>query len=163
MKTVPFRKMVAGPGDVPEKVSYLLLATSAKNGWGGPVTSHSAYESFFSDNNGDPLQGADGPYALTTEEPPADAFWSLTVYDTSTGRFFANRDDRYHINNTMAQKNNDGMVTFLFKTECGETDVNCLYVPDGEFDIAARYYLPDEAIQSGEWTMQKPEKVGAAR
>ncbi|MDW4551712.1 DUF1214 domain-containing protein [Defluviimonas sp. D31] len=159
MKTVPFREMVAGPGDVPEKVSYLLLAASAKHAWGGPVPSHSAYEAFFADENGDPLQGANGPYAITTAEPPVDAFWSVTVYDTATGRFFDNPDDRYHINNTMAEKNADGTVTFLFKTTCMETEVNCLYVPEGAFDISARYYLPDEAIQSGEWTMPKPRKI----
>lgn len=159
IKTVPFRDMVAGPGDVPDKVSYLLLAASAKHGWGGPVPSHSAYESFFSDADGDTLIGAEGPYSLTTEEPSVDAFWSVTVYDTSTGRFFDNPADRYHINNTTAVKNDDGTVTFLFKTGCAETDVNCLYVPEGEFDIAARYYLPDERIQKGEWIMPRPEKV----
>lgn len=157
--TTPFREMVAGPGDVPDKVSYLQLAASAKHAWGGPVPSHSAYEGFFSDAKGDTLVGAEGPYTLTTEEPPVDAFWSVTVYDTSTGRFFGNPDNRYHINNTMSVKNDDGTVTFLFKTDCAEIDVNCLYVPEGEFDISARYYLPDEVIQTGEWTMPRPEKL----
>ena len=128
--TTPFREMVAGPGDVPDKVSYLQLAASAKHAWGGPVPSHSAYEGFFSDANGDTLVGAEGPYTLTTEEPPVDAFWSVTVYDTSTGRFFGNPDSRYHINNTMSVKNDDGTVTFLFKTDCAETDVN-RHPPDG--------------------------------
>ena len=159
MKTVPVRDMVAGPGDVPDKVSYLQLATGAKHGWGGPVTSHSAYELIFTDANGEPLTGAAGPYKLTTEEPSVDAFWSVTVYESATGRFFDNPDDRYHINNTMAEKNDDGTVTFLFKTKCTETDVNCLHVPEGAFDLTARYYLPDEAIQTGEWSMPKPEKV----
>jgi len=159
MKTVPVRDMVAGPGDVPDKVSYLQLAAGAKHGWGGPVTSHSAYELIFTDANGEPLTGAAGPYKLTTEEPSVDAFWSVTVYESATGRFFDNPDDRYHINNTMAEKNDDGTVTFLFKTKCTETDVNCLHVPEGAFDLTARYYLPDEAIQTGEWSMPKPEKV----
>ena len=159
MKTTPFKDMVAGPGDVPSKVSYLLLAASAKHGWGGPATSHSAYEAFYTDAKGEPLAGAKGPYTLTTEEPPVAAFWSVTVYDSSTGRFFDNPANQYHINNTMAVKNKDNTVTFLFKTKCTQTDVNCLYVPEGEFDIAARYYLPDEVIQTGEWTMPKPEKA----
>ena len=128
-------------------------------GWGGPVTSHSAYELIFTDANGEPLTGAARPYKLTTEEPSVDAFWSVTVYESATGRFFDNPDDRYHINNTMAEKNDDGTVTFLFKTKCTETDVNCLHVPEGAFDLTARYYLPDEAIQTGEWSMPKPEKV----
>jgi hypothetical protein len=159
LKTVPIGEMLAGPGDVPDKVSYLQLATGAKHGWAGPVSSHSAYELIFADANGDVMTGAVGPYTLTTEEPPVDAFWSVTVYETATGRFFDNPVDRYHINNTVAEKNEDGTVTFLFKTDCAETDINCLYVPEGEFDIAARYYLPDQVIRTGKWTMSKPERV----
>jgi len=34
--------------------------------------------------------------------------WSVTVYDTTTGRFHPNDDDCYHINNTTAVKNEDG-------------------------------------------------------
>ena len=51
--------------------------------------------------------------------------------------------------------NDDGTVTFNFKTICAEADLNCLEVPAGEFDIAARYYLPSEVIQSGEWELPK--------
>lgn len=163
LRTTPVKDMVAGPGDVPDKVSYLELATLSKHGWGGPVSSHSAYEIILADANGDPMIGADGPYKLTTEEPPVGAFWSVTVYESSTGRLFNNPADRYHINNTMAVKNDDGTVTFLFKTECTDSDVNCLYVPASAFDITARYYLPDEAIQAGEWTMPRPEKAGGAQ
>ncbi len=59
----------------------------------------------------------------------------------------------------MAVKNDDGTVTFLFKTQCTETDKNCLYVPEGAFDITARYYLPEEVIQTGAWKMPRPEKL----
>jgi len=34
--------------------------------------------------------------------------------------------------------------------------VNCLEVPAGPFDVAARYYLPEAEIMNGEWTMPKP-------
>ncbi|MFV1968098.1 MAG: DUF1254 domain-containing protein [Pirellulaceae bacterium] len=46
-ESTDFSKLIAGPGDVPEKVSYLELAAGTKGGWGGPVTSHSAYETIF--------------------------------------------------------------------------------------------------------------------
>ena len=83
-----------------------------------------------------------------------DAFWSITVYDTDRGGFLhPNKDDRYHINDTTAVKNEDGTVTFLFKQSCEEGDINCLEVPAGRFDLATRYYLPDESIQSGDWTL----------
>jgi len=152
----PFRELVAGPDDVPGKVSYLRFAAGTKGGWGGPVTSHSSYETLFFGVDGKKLDGGRGTYTVTTEEPPVDAFWSLTVYDTERGGFLhPNKDDRYHINGTTAVENDEGNVTFLFKQSCAPEDQNCLEVPAGEFDIAARYYLPGEAIQTGSWTLPK--------
>lgn len=156
--STPFSKLVAGADDVPDKVSYLQLAAGTKFGWGGPVTSHSAYESFMSDKNGKALTGKNGTYTVTTKEPPVNAFWSITVYDTERGGFLhPNKDDRYHINNTGAVKNDNGTVTFTFKTTCGRDDLNCLEVPEGQFDLATRYYLPKEDIRSGKWTFPPPE------
>ena len=156
-KTVPYLEMIAGPGQEPGKdVSYLNFATGTKEGYGGPDPSHSAYESMYNDESGETLDGSKGEYALTTEAPPVKAFWSVTVYDSTTGRFHPNDDDRYHINNTTAVKNEDGTYTFRFKVKCEEGDVNCLEVPAGPFDVAVRYYLPEPEIMSGEWTMPKP-------
>ncbi|WP_136806763.1 DUF1214 domain-containing protein [Desulfosediminicola flagellatus] len=156
-KTVPYSEMIAGPGQEPGKdVSYLNFATGTKEGWGGPATSHSAYESWYNDEAGETLDGSKGEYALTTEVPKVKAFWSVTVYDSATGRFHPNGEDRYHINNTTAVKNEDGTYTFRFKVKCEDGDVNCLEVPAGPFDVAIRYYLPGPEIMSGEWTMPRP-------
>jgi len=159
-KNVPYSEMIAGPGQEPGKdVSYLNFATGTKEGWGGPATSHSAYESMYNDDTGATLEGSAGEYVLVTEEPPVNAFWSVTVYDSTTGRFHPNDDDRYHINNTTAVKNEDGTYTFRFKVKCEEGDLNCLEVPAGPFDVATRYYLPEPEIMSGEWTMPRPARV----
>ena len=155
-ETTDFSKLVAGLGDVPERTSYLQLAAGTKGGWGGPVTSHSAYETIFFDGRGEKLTGSDGTYTITTEEPPVDAFWSITIYDTGRGGFLhPNDQDRYHINNTSAVRNDDGTVTFIFKQSCKASDLNCLEVPAGRFDYVARYYLPREPIRSGKWRMPK--------
>jgi hypothetical protein len=156
-KTVPYSEMIAGPGQEPGKdVSILNFATGTKEGYGGPATSHSAYESMYNDESGETLEGSKGEYLLVTEAPPVNAFWSVTVYDSSTGRLHPNDDNRYHINNTSAVKNEDGTYTFRFKVRCEEGDVNCLEVPAGPFDVATRYYLPEPEIMSGEWTMPRP-------
>jgi hypothetical protein len=155
---VPISQLVASPEQVPNEVSYLHLASGTKGGWGGPVTSHSAYETIFTDDNGRVLEGSKGIYSVTTTEPPVDAFWSVTVYDTERGGFLhPNAENKYHINNTTAVKNEDGTVTFLFKTKCGERDLNCLEVPAGQFDLVTRYYLAHEEIRSAEWTFPKLE------
>jgi hypothetical protein len=156
--STPISKLVAGADDVPDKVSYLQLATGTKFAWGGPVTSHSAYESFLADKNGKALTGKNGTYTITTEEPPVNAFWSITVYDTDRGGFLhPNKDGRHHINNTGVVRNDDGTITFTFKTNCEKDDLNCLEVPEGKFDLATRYYLPKAEIISGQWKFSKPE------
>jgi hypothetical protein len=94
-----------------------------------------------------------------TEEPQVNAFWSETVYDSTTGLFHPNDHDRYHINNTTAIRNESNTFTFRFKMSCGDADQNCLEVPAGPFDVAARYYLPGPEIMKGEWTIPRPVKV----
>ena len=155
--TVPFTDTIVGPGQEPGKdVSYINHAAGTKGGWGGPDPAHSAYDIIFTDNAGDTLNGSNGTYTITTEAPPVKAFWSITAYDTERGGFFhPNKDDRYHINNTSAVKNADGTITFMFKQQCSDQDKNCLEVPAGDFDLTARYYLPDEEIISGQWTLPK--------
>jgi hypothetical protein len=159
-RSVSFSDMIVGPGQEPGKdVPYLYHSAGSKVGWGGPATSHSAYESMFTDESGETLEGTNGEYVLVTDAPPVNAFWSITVYDSTTGRLHPNEDNRYHINNTTAVKNEDGTVTFRFKVKCEDGDVNCLEVPAGPFDVAARYYLPEPEIMSGEWTIPRPAKV----
>jgi hypothetical protein len=153
-RTVPYREMIVAPGQEPGRdVTYLNHATGTKVGWGGPALTHSAYESAYNDDTGETLDGSRGQYVLVTEEPPVKGFWSVTVYDSTTGRLHPNEHDRYHINNTTAAPNEDGTYTFRFKAVCVEADENCLEVPTGPFDVAARYYLPEPAITSGDWTM----------
>jgi hypothetical protein len=154
MGTVLFTDTIVGPGQEPGRdVPFLSHASGTKFGWGGPHPSHSAYEGIFFDRNGDEMMGSNGTYTVTTEEPPVDAFWSITVYDTDRGGFLhPNDDDRYHINNTAAIRNDDGTVTFTFKQDCESSDLNCLEVPAGRFDLSTRYYLPHDEIITGEWT-----------
>jgi hypothetical protein len=155
--TTSFTDLIVGPGQQPgREVSFLEHAAGTKVGWGGPDPAHSAYDMIRLDDAGEPMLGSQGPYELTTAEPPVNAFWSISVYDTDRGGFLhPNKDDKYHINNTTAVKNLDGTVTFTFRQICTATDINCLEVPAGRFDLAARYYLPKQDIILGNWRMPR--------
>jgi hypothetical protein len=159
-KSVPFYKLVPTPEQIPDETPYLYLAAGSKHAWGAPVAGHSTYQMIHHDANNEILRGENGTYTLTTEEPTVGAFWSVTVYDTDRGGFLhPNKDDLYHINNTSAGRNEDGTITFLFKTQCEEGDINCLEVPAGNFDLTVRYYLPDEQLQKGQWQMPNPIRL----
>jgi hypothetical protein len=159
-KVVEFRLTVSSPDQLGKEVPVINHAAGTKGGWGGPITTHSSYEAIFNDANGETLDGSKGNYSVTFEEPPVDAFWSLTVYDTKRGGYFhPNKDDRYHINGSTAVPNADGTFTIIFKTNCDTVDKNCLEVPAGPFDIAPRYYLPKESIWSGTWKLPGVELI----
>lgn len=155
--TTPFLQLVLRHGkELGTDVSYINHAAATKNAWGAPDPSHSSYESIFFDENGNEMMGSKGTYTVTTEEPPVDSFWSVTAYDTDRGGFLhPNDNDRYHINNTTAIRNDGGTVSFMFKQKCESSDTNCLEVPAGRFDLAVRYYLPQDKIINGDWTFPK--------
>lgn len=157
--TIPISQLILRHGqELGVDVSYLNHAAATKGAWGAPDPSHSSYETIFFDENGDEMMGSKGTYTVTTEQPPVDAFWSVTVYDTDRGGFLhPNDDDKYHINNTAAVRNDDGTVTFTFKQACQPSDQNCLEVPAGRFDLVTRYYLPHDEIILGEWNFPKIE------
>jgi hypothetical protein len=158
---VSFTQTVVGPGQEPGRdVPYLHHSAGTKVGWGGPEPSHSAYETILLDEAGEQMKGSNGTYRVTTHEPPVDAFWSVTAYDTARGsRLHPNDADRHHINATTAVRSADGTVTFVFKQTCEAADLNCLEVPAGRFDLATRYYLPRAEIVTGAWTFPKVELV----
>ena len=84
LAAVSFTDTVVGPGQEPGvDVPILNHSAGTKGGWGEPDPAHSVYEIILLDKNGESMVGGNGTYAVTTKEPPVDAFWSLTVYDTS--------------------------------------------------------------------------------
>ena len=69
---VPYREMIVAPGqEHPRDIPYLYHTTGTKEGWGGPATSHSAYESMYTDQSGETLDGSKGEYVQTREAPPS--------------------------------------------------------------------------------------------
>ncbi len=77
----------------------------------------SMYPLATADNTGQKLDGSKHNYTLTFPAgryPPANAFWSVTMYDGQTGLLIENPIHRYLINSPMLpdrKKNSDGSLT----------------------------------------------------
>ncbi|MGV0911545.1 DUF1254 domain-containing protein [Martelella sp. FOR1707] len=106
------------------------------------------------------LDGSKSDYTITFksgELPPANAFWSVTMYDGKTQHLAPNPIDRYLINAPMLPeltKNADGSLTLYIQKDA-PTDpakkANWLPAPDGPFYVAMRIYWPKQAVLDGDW------------
>ena len=147
---------------------HLLRAAGAMGGWGGNDLSEAAYPMARKDSDGEPLSG-DHRYRLElTTEPPADAFWSFTMYDTSydgtAGYLVENPIGRYLVNSTTEGlvRGNDGSLTLYIQHDEPDTPegrANWLPAPAGPFYLTLRVYLPQQAMLDGSWNPPPVERV----
>ena len=97
------------------------------------------------------------------ELPPAQAFWSLTLYDKANGFFIPNDRKKYSVGENAGYKLNDeGGIEIYVAAEKpdGVPEENWLPLnrKDEEIDIILRIYVPDlEKVKS--WTAPKAEKL----
>jgi hypothetical protein len=120
------------------------------------------------DIDGDPLDG-NAKYQMTFEtSPPVNAFWSVTMYDTSydgiAGYLVENPINRNLINSTtQGLVEDDGGLTITMQRE-GPTDpverANWLPTPDGPFYVTLRMYWPKPAALDGTWNPPPVVRIG---
>lgn len=87
--------------------------------------------------------------------PPADGFWSLTLYDENHA-FYQNDLKRYSLGtkNGGLKFNEDGSLTIVIQhlPPTDEMQANWLPAPTGKFSLYLRAYAPAAPILSGAWT-----------
>ncbi|HET7802494.1 MAG TPA: DUF1214 domain-containing protein [Humibacillus xanthopallidus] len=120
-----------------------LIGTAA--GWGGLPTSEAAYVGV------DP-KVAPGSYELTLKDVPADAFWSVSVYNAA-GFFEPNASGRYTLNSVTADRNDDGSVTVRFVPDDSVTGSNTIPVPGEGWNYLIRLYRPRTEFFDGSWVL----------
>lgn len=140
---------------------YLLRATAAMAGWGGNDVIEAIYPTAREDADGEPLDGAHR-YQITFDMlPPAKAFWSITMYDTSydgtAGYLVENPINRYLINSTTPGLvyAEDGYLTITVQhaqPQDATEQANWLPAPEGPFYLTMRIYWPEQAALDGFWT-----------
>jgi hypothetical protein len=134
---------------------YLKRAIVAQLGLGANVPEDAIYPMNLADSEGKPLDGA---FAYTVHfdkglTPPANAFWSITLYD-SEGFQVGNALNRFAISSWMPlEKNPDGSLDLYFQNESpgGDKEANWLPAPKGPFNLTMRLYAPKDAALVGKW------------
>ncbi|MEO0534182.1 MAG: DUF1254 domain-containing protein [Cyanobacteria bacterium P01_A01_bin.123] len=153
---------------------YLYRMAGAILGIWGNSIEEAMYPAYYNDSDGNELNASgDVCYTLRFEPgglPPADAFWSATMYSLPEQLLVENDLDRYLINSTMLDNNElvldeDGGLTLYIQyaqpTE-EKKRKNWLPAPDKGFFISLRLYLPQQEAINGTWQNPPLKRVTPA-
>lgn len=147
---------------------WLKRAVAAKAGIYGNSPEEATYPLTRIDGEGQTLDGSKNNYTLTFppgQQPPVNAFWSLTMYDGKTQLLIENPINRYLINSPMLpnmKTNPDGSLTLYIqnKSPGAGKDANWLPAPDGTIYLVMRLYWPKteapSILPAGDGTWQPP-------
>jgi hypothetical protein len=141
-------------------VDYLQRASVWDGGPLANVLEESLYPAALLDSRNRPLDGAQGRYTLRFEAgrlPPANAFWSITMYKLDDKYLVANPIDRYAIGNRTQglAMGADGSLTLALQAERPSDPAlaaNWLPAPRQPFYLVLRIYGPKPEALSGAWT-----------
>ncbi|MFJ9607854.1 DUF1254 domain-containing protein [Kitasatospora sp. NPDC101176] len=153
-----------GPGtrDEPDwripdrRAGYLSRAAAARAGLWGNHAYEASYAMTYDDSDGRPLSG-EHRYTLHFDQPPpAEAFWSVTMYGLPDYYLVENPIGRYSIGDRTPGLvyGEDGSLTLTLQheePEDGPTAANWLPTPPGEFRPIIRLYQPKQAVLDGSY------------
>ena len=142
---------------------YLKRAMIAQVGLGANLPEDAIYPLNLADSEGNPLNGAN-TYTIhfdKGEAPPAQAFWSITLYDPA-GFQVANSINRFAVSSWMPFKYNpDGSLDLYFQNESpgADKETNWLPAPTGPYNLTMRVYAPKSDALTGKWNPPPVVKV----
>lgn len=140
------------------KNNYLYRMAGAAIGIYGNTKQEAMYPIYTVDSGGQQLVGAKN-YTLRFapgQLPPANAFWSVTMYELPAILLVANPINRYLLNSPMLPQfkhDADGGFTFYVQNESpgADKEANWLPAPKGPFMAVIRIYWPKPEALSGAW------------
>ncbi|MBL9145144.1 MAG: DUF1254 domain-containing protein [Verrucomicrobiaceae bacterium] len=141
------------------KNNYLYRMAAAVLGIYGNSKAEAMYPVYTLDADGAKLDASKNRYELrfaTDQLPPANAFWSLTMYELPSSLLVANPLNRYLLNSPMLpdlKRDPDGGLTLYVQRESPGKDreSNWLPAPSGPFMAVLRIYWPKEEAIKGKW------------
>jgi hypothetical protein len=152
---------------------WLKRAAGAKGGIYGNDAVEAVYPMTKTLANGEALDGSRHKYTVTFpagQYPPAEAFWSVTMYDGRSQLLIENPINRYLINSPMLsgmKKNADGSLTLHIQKDSpgADKESNWLPAPNGPIYLVMRLYWPKVEAPSilppGNGTWKPPAIVAA--
>jgi hypothetical protein len=136
--------------------NYLGRAVIARFALGANTAPETVYPSAVTDSRGRLLSGRHR-YRVRFARgklPPADAFWSITMYE-SDGYLHPNAARRYAIGDRTPglRRGGDGSLTIAIqrKRPAGSAGANWLPAPKGRFRMIMRIYEPRRSVLRGRW------------
>jgi hypothetical protein len=143
--------------------NYLKRATAALIGLGVNLPEDAVYPLSYVDADGGPYDGSHA-YVLHFDSgalPPAQAFWSLTMYDEE-GFQVPNPLNRFAIGDRDELRfNDDGSLDLqIAAAEPAEGSANWLPAPSGSFNLCLRLYYPEASVLDGSWSPPGVRKEG---
>jgi len=147
--------------------NFTLRAAAAMAGIYGNDAVEALYPMLAADSDGQKLDTSVNRYTLTFpagQLPPANAFWSVTMYDGKTQLLIENPINRYLINSPMLpdlKKNDDGSLTIYIQNDSPgkEREANWLPAPNAPPFIVMRIYWPKEAALNGSWQPPAVQRI----
>lgn len=147
--------------------SYKQRAFIALGGLGANLPEDAIYPAAFIDATGTPLNGAK-KYVLHFKSgmtPPADAFWSITMYDKD-GYQVPNPIDRFAIGDRDELAfNPDGSLDIYVQAESPGPDKESNWLPappNAPFQPTMRIYSPRPSVADGTWAPPPFEPAASA-
>lgn len=161
-----------GPGTIdspqwkiPDRAAaHLERAVADRLGLWGNHGYEAVYCQVFTDSGGQPLTGDRTYHISFDQDPPVDAFWSITMYDIPRYYLVDNPIGRYSIGDRtpgIARDASGGLAVTISHDQPSDPAVraNWLPAPDSAFRLVLRMYQPRQTVLDGTYQpppVQKP-------
>ncbi len=140
-----------------DNYNYELRATTAYYGFGANRAVEALYLNNITDKNGDFFSGKNS-YRLHFDKsnlPPAEAFWSMTMYTFPDNQLVDNPINRYNVSSLTPnlKYNADGSLDVYISNKQPDSNKasNWLPSPEGQFWMVLRLYSPKEIAAQGKY------------
>ncbi|MFA0112255.1 DUF1254 domain-containing protein [Vibrio sp. 10N.261.46.E11] len=142
---------------------YLSRASINMRAAGLNVPERALYPNRYTDSNGEQLSGSNQYRMTMPADAPADAFWSLTMYDAKNLFMVENFIQRYSISTNRKDElkyAEDGTLPICIQY-VKPTDPTCnwLPAPQDDFYLHMRLYEPTQAVLDNEYPLPQVEKL----